>query len=88
VLDVQLERVPSDVTLIVYNIAALCQGGPDDEAAIARILTASSSRRPIFWLHCENEEVRLRAIDRGSMMQTKLANMDGHGRWLEWLRES
>jgi hypothetical protein len=88
VLGVQLEQVPSDATLIVYNIAALCQGGPDDEAAIARILTASSLRRPTFWLHCENEEVRLRAIDRGSMTQMKLANMDGHGRWLEWLRES
>ena len=88
VLDVQLEQVPSDATLIVYNSAALCQGGPDDEAAIAKILTAFSSRRPIHWLHCENEEVRLRAIDRGRMTQTKLANKDGHGRWLEWLRAS
>ena len=88
VLDVQLEQVPLDATLIVYNVAALYQCGPDTEAAIAKILTASSSRRPIHWLHCENEEVRLRAIDRGRMTQTKLANMDGHGRWLEWLRES
>jgi len=87
-LDAQLEQAPSDATLIVYNSAALCQGGPDDEAAIAKILTASSFRRPIYWLHCENEEVRLRAIDHGRMTQTKLANKDGHGRWLEWLRES
>ena len=85
-LDAQLEQVPADTTLVVYNSAALCQGGPGDEAAIAKILTAFSSRRPIHWLHCENEEVRLRAIDRGRMAQTKLANKDGHGRWLEWLR--
>ena len=87
-LDVQLEQVPSDATLIGYNSAALCQGGLDDEAAIAKILTAFSARRPIHWLHCENEEVRLRAIVRGRMTQTKLANNDGHGRWLEWLRAS
>ena len=87
-LEAQLEQVPSDATLVVYNSAALCQGGPGDEAAIAKILTAFSSRRPIHWLHCENEEVRLRALDRGRMAQTKLANKDGHGRWLEWLRES
>jgi hypothetical protein len=57
VLEPQLERVPSDATLIVYNSAALCQGGPADEAAIATVLTAFSLRRPIYWLHCENEEV-------------------------------
>ena len=70
-----------------YNSAALCQGGPADETAIATVLTVFSSRRPIYWLHCENEEVRLRAIDRGRMTQMKLANKDGHGRWLEWLRD-
>ena len=84
-LNTQLEQVPADTTLVVYNSAALCQGGPGDEAAIAQILTAFSSRRAILWLHCENEEVRLRALDHGRMTQTKLANKDGHGRWLEWL---
>ena len=84
-LDAQLRQVPSDATLLVYNCAALCQGGPDEEAAIAKILTAASLRQPIYWLHCENEEAQLRAIDRGRMIQTKLANIDGHGRRLEWL---
>ena len=85
VLEPQLERVPSVATLIVYNSAALCQGGPADEMAIEKVLTAFSFRRPIYWLHCENEEVRLRAIDSGNVTETKLANKDGHGRWLEWL---
>ena len=88
ILEPELERVPLDASLIVYNSAALCQGGLADETAIANVLTAFSSRRPLFWLHCENEEVRLRAVDRGRMTETKLANKDGHGRWLEWLRES
>ena len=88
VLEAQLEQVPSDATLVVYNSAALCQGGHVDAAAIAKVLTAFSSRRPIHWLHCESEEV-LSARDRSRRMaETKLANKDGHGRWLEWLRES
>ena len=88
VLQPQLARVPPDATLVVYNSAALCQGGPADETAIAKVLTTFSLRRPIYWLHCESEEVRLRAIDRGRMSEAMLANKDGHGRWLEWLCES
>jgi len=78
-------QVPSDALLVVYNIAALCQGGAVDEAAIAKVLTACSFQRPVYWLHCENEETHLRFIERGHMTDTRAANMDGHGRWLEWL---
>ena len=85
VLEAALEQVPSDALLVVYNIAALCQGGAVDEAAIAKVLTACSFRRPVYWLHCENEETHLRFIERGHMTDTRAANMDGHGRWLEWL---
>ena len=88
VLEPELEQVPLDATLIVYNSAALCQGGAADEAAIAKVLTTFSSRRPIYWLHCENEEVRLRSVGGGNMTDIRLANKDGHGRWLEWLNGS
>jgi hypothetical protein len=84
VLESQLRLVPPDTTLVVYNSAALCQGGAADEHAIAAILGASSSRRPIHWLHCEGEEVLLRDVHKGRVSETKLANKDGHGRWLEW----
>jgi hypothetical protein len=85
VLESQLHIVPPDTALIVYNSAALCQGGAADETAIAAILGAWSSRRPIHWLHCEGEEVVLRDVQNGVVAETKLANKDGHGRWLEWL---
>jgi hypothetical protein len=85
VLESQLRIVPPDTALIVYNSAALCQGGAADEHAIAAILSAWSSRRPIHWLHCEGEEVLLRDVRNGRVSETKLANKDGHGRWLEWL---
>jgi hypothetical protein len=85
VLDAQLRKVPSDTSLVVYNSAALCQGGPADEHAIAEVLNAWSSRRPIHWLHCEGEEVVLRDVNNRRVSETKLANKDGHGRWLEWL---
>ena len=88
VLEPLLAHVPPDAALVVYNVAALCQGGAADQAAIANVLTMFSLRRPIYWLHCENEEVRLRSLDAGHMTDIRLANVDGHGRWLEWLNGS
>ena len=85
VLESQLATVPAGTTLVVYNTAALCQGGAIEENAIAQILVAFSSRRPIHWLHCEREEMLLRHLEDGRISETKLANIDGHGRWLEWL---
>ena len=87
VLKTELDAVPSATTLVVYNCAALCQGGAVEENAVAQVLTTFSSQRPVHWLLCENEEMLLRAVDRGRTVESKLANIDGHGRWLEWLRE-
>ncbi len=81
----ELAAVPSDATLVVYNSAALCQGGDAEKKAVADVLIAFSSHRPIHWLYCEGEEVVSRDLRRGKMVETKLANKDGHGRWLEWL---
>lgn len=84
-LDAQLAIVPDDLTLVVYNSAALCQGGAADVTAIGNVLSQFSSQRVIHWLYCEGEVVLLRAVERGRTTETKLANKDGHGRWLEWL---
>jgi hypothetical protein len=86
VLAAELAAVPSGTALVVYNSAALCQGGDAEKKAIADVLVAFSLHRPIHWLYCEGEEVLLRDVDRGSIAEAKLANKDGHGRWLEWLR--
>ena len=88
VLEAQLTTVPAKMSLVVYNSAALCQGGDADVTAIRNVLAQSSFRRVIHWLYCEREEVLLRTIDRGRTTEAKLANKDGHGRWLEWLCES
>jgi hypothetical protein len=85
VLAGELAAVPSGAALVVYNSAALCQGGDAEKKAIADVLVAFSFRRPFHWLYCESQEMLLRAIDRGGITETKLANIDGHGRWLEWL---
>jgi hypothetical protein len=86
VLDAELHAAPPHTALIVYNSAALCQGGAVEEEAIANVLLEGSTRRPIYWLHCEGEEVRLRTLNAGRRAEMKLANKDGHGRWLEWLQ--
>jgi hypothetical protein len=84
-LETQLRAVPAETSLVVYNSAALCQGGAVEEDAVARILSDFSSHRPVHWLHCEGEAVRLREVDAGHIRETTLANKDGHGRWLQWL---
>ena len=85
VLGAQLDEVPADTSLVVYNSAALCQGGAVDEDAVASVLTSFSLRRPIDWLYCERDEVVLRTLADGRIVERQLANKDGHGRWLEWL---
>lgn len=85
VLAEEVGRVPPG-TLVVYNSAALCQRGAVEQQAIALVLSECSYNRPIHWLYCEGKEVLLRALDGGRSVETKLANKDGHGRWLEWLR--
>jgi hypothetical protein len=85
VLSAQLDTVPAGTSLIVYNCAALCQGGVVEQNAVTSVLTACSSRRPVDWLYCENQAVLLRTLEDGRIVERQLANMDGHGRWLEWL---
>ena len=85
VLEAQLEDVPPDTLLVVYNSAALCQGGVADQNAVRSVLAAFSGRRRGVLAIVQNEEVLLRTLDNGHMMELKLANKDGHGRWLEWL---
>jgi len=85
VLPEQLKHVPRDASLVVYNTAALCQGGTVEQEAVASVLKAVSFERPVEWLYCETEETVLRSIANGRLGERKLANMDGHGRWLEWL---
>ena len=80
-----LDTVPADASLIVYNCAALCQGGAVEQDAVKSVLMACSSHRPVDWLYCENQTVELRTLANGRMTERQLANMDGHGRWLEWL---
>jgi hypothetical protein len=85
VLGAQLDTAPADASLVVYNCAALCQGGAVEQDAVKKALAAFSMRRPVDWLYCENESVLLRTLENGGIVERQLANMDGHGRWLEWL---
>lgn len=80
-----LNGVPRDTSLIVYNSAALCQGGEADVAAVRRTLEAHASQRRVDWLFCEGEEVLLRTFEGDTVIERLLARKDGHGRWLDWL---
>jgi hypothetical protein len=85
VLAAELRSVPVDTALIVCNSHALYQGGAEEIDALEEVLRACSTARPIHWLFCEGYEVRLRTLRDGGLTEKKLANKDGHGRWLEWI---
>jgi hypothetical protein len=42
----------------------------------------------VTWLFCEGYEVIQRDMKEGVVTERKLANKDGHGRWLEWLDQA
>jgi hypothetical protein len=88
VLPGQLLDVPASATLVVYNSHALCQGGRPEIDALRDILASFSARRPVTWLFCEGYEVIQRDMKEGVVTERKLANKDGHGRWLEWLDQA
>lgn len=85
VLAGQLKKVPPDTTLIVYHCHALCQARQEDIDAFGGILMAFSTHRPVYWLSCEGSEVVLRTVRDSQITERKLADKDGHGRWLVWL---
>ena len=81
----QLRKVPLETTLIVYHCHALCQASQEHIDKFGSILMAFSAHRPIYWLSCEGSEVVLQTVRDGQTTERKLADKDGHGRWLAWL---
>lgn len=85
VLPGMLKQVPDSTALCVYHCHAMCQLNEKDWKAFGDMLLALSENREIFWLNAEGYEVQVRHLWRGDAGRVKLANKDGHGRWVEWL---
>ncbi|HLQ79332.1 MAG TPA: DUF2332 domain-containing protein [Terriglobia bacterium] len=80
-----LNSIPDATTLCVFHCHAMCQLSRVELGAFRVMLVELSRNREIFWLDAEGYEVHLLHLRNGKISRVKLANKDGHGRWLEWL---
>lgn len=86
-----LDRVPTDSTLCIFHNYTLNQFSPEDRSRFDSILEECSMDRDVHLLSGEGlwghdyATLELVSIRRGNRSSRKLANVDFHGRWLEWV---
>lgn len=81
-----VESVSDDTALCIYHCHVLNQMSRSEKDAFQSLLEKFSQKRTIYWLNGEGYDVHLRALQDGTGEEFHLARKDGHGRWLEWLR--
>ncbi len=86
-----LDRIPSESTLCIFHNYTLNQFSLEDRQRFDAILDDCSTDRDIHLLSGEGRwghdyaTLELVSIRRGNRSSRKLANVDFHGRWLEWV---
>ena len=82
-----LERVPSEVALVVYSTIALYQVPREGRRRIRAILQARSRERPVWQVALEGvhpPSLTLTRYRHGSRETELLARASPHGWWIEW----
>ena len=86
-----LDRIPADSTLCIFHNYTLNQFSLDDRSRFDSILEECSMDRDVHLLSGEGlwghdyATLELVSIRGSSRSSRKLANVDFHGRWLEWV---
>ena len=86
-----LDRVPAESTLCIFHNYTLNQFSLEDRSRFDSILDDCSTVRDVHLLSGEGRwghdyaTLELVSIRGGSRSSRKLANVDFHGRWLEWV---
>ena len=86
-----LDRIPADSTLCIFHNYTLNQFSLEDRQRFDAILDDCSADRDVHLLSGEGlwghdyATLELVSIRSGSRSSQKLANVDFHGRWLEWV---
>ena len=90
-LPVVLDQTPKDSTLCIFHNYTLNQFSREDRGQFNSILDECSMDRDVYLLSAEGRwghsfaTLELVSIRGGSRSIRKLANVDFHGRWLEWV---
>ena len=86
-----LNRVPAESTLCIFHNYTLNQFSLDDRRRFDAMLDEYSKDRDVYLLSGEGRWgvdyaiLELVSISDGTRSSRKLANVDFHGKWLEWL---
>lgn len=86
-----LDRIPERSTLCIFHNYTLNQFPPEDREGFNSILEVCSMDRDVHLLSGEGlwghdyATLELTSICRGTRSSRVLANVDFHGKWLEWI---
>ena len=89
-LPVVLDRIPLDTTLCIFHNYTLNQFSRENRSRLDAILDECSMGRDVLLLSAEGRwgrnfaTLELVTIRRGNRSSRELANVDFHGKWLEW----
>ena len=87
-----LEAIPSDAALVVFHTHTINQFSAEAKESLTSILEQIGAKREVFRLANDiggggsnYSALKLVQYHKGQQSEHHLANVDGHGRWLEWL---
>jgi hypothetical protein len=87
-----LEAIPSDAALVVFHTHTINQFSAEAKESLTSILEQTGAKREVFRLANDMggggsnySALKLVQYHNGQQSEHHLANVDGHGRWLEWL---
>jgi hypothetical protein len=88
-LPAAIRNVPVETYLCLVHTHTLNQFSVPERAALQQILREASQQRPLSvisaeWIQTPQTELRLTDWRVGSDTSERLAQVDHHGRWLEW----
>jgi len=86
-----LDAMPADTTPVIFHTHVFTQIPPAVQASVTQTLCAFSRRRTLYRIGNELAKaaiqhfpLTLQIYQDGQMRERHLADVDGHGRWLQW----
>lgn len=80
-----LNEIPSNTTLCICHSFTLNQFSPEMREQFDTLLTTHSKIRPIYRISAEGNSLDLRTYNQGKCTTQNLAEVNPHGRWINWL---
>jgi hypothetical protein len=89
VLPLEIAQAPADANLCIVHCHTLNQFSEPERTALEQIIRAASHDRAINvisaeWIKTPQTKLRLAEWQKGEHSNTLLAEVDHHGRWIDW----